>query len=92
MLMTLLGRETPELPAEVLFSDIELRTLRAWVKKNTKLKPPVLLGEAVICVAKIGGYLGLIRRRDTSFSGKATERFSSCVSASLYWRTNEIVW
>jgi hypothetical protein len=35
MLMTLLGRETPELPAEVLFSDIELRTLRAWAKKNT---------------------------------------------------------
>jgi hypothetical protein len=58
MLMTLLGRETPELPAEILFSDIELRTLRAWVKKNTKLKPPVLLGEAVICVAKIGGYIG----------------------------------
>jgi hypothetical protein len=34
MLMTLLGRETPELPAEVLFSDTELRTLRAWAKKN----------------------------------------------------------
>ena len=56
MLMTLLGRETPELPAEVLFSDIELKTLRAFAKK--KLKPPVLLGEAVILVAKIGGYLG----------------------------------
>ena len=35
MLMTLLGRETPELPAEVLFSDIELRTLRAFSKKKT---------------------------------------------------------
>jgi hypothetical protein len=57
MLMTLLGRETPELPAEVLFSDIELRTLRAWAKKK-QLKPPTLLGEAVILVAKIGGYLG----------------------------------
>ena len=34
MLMTLLGRETPDLPAEVLFSDTELRTLRAWAKKN----------------------------------------------------------
>ena len=34
MVMTLLGRETPELPAEVLFSDIELRTLRAYAKKN----------------------------------------------------------
>jgi hypothetical protein len=57
MLMTLLGRETPELPAEVLFSDIELRTLRAFSKKNG-LKPPALLGEAVRLVAKIGGYLG----------------------------------
>ena len=56
MLMTLLGRETPELPAEVLFSDIELRTLHAYAKK--KLKPPLLLGEAVRLVAKIGGYLG----------------------------------
>ena len=35
MLMALLGRETPELPAEVLFSDIELRTLRAYAKKKT---------------------------------------------------------
>jgi hypothetical protein len=34
MLMTLLGRETPELSAEVLFSDIELRTLRAYAKKT----------------------------------------------------------
>lgn len=34
MLMTLMGRETPELPAEILFSDIELRTLRAFAKKN----------------------------------------------------------
>jgi len=34
MLMTLMGRETPELPAEVLFSDIELRTLRAYAKKK----------------------------------------------------------
>jgi hypothetical protein len=34
MVMTLLGRETPELPAEVLFSDIELRTLKAYAKKK----------------------------------------------------------
>ena len=34
MLMTLLGRETPELPAEVLFSDIELEVLRAYSKKT----------------------------------------------------------
>jgi len=34
MLMTLLGRETPELPAEVLFSDLEIEVLRAYAKKN----------------------------------------------------------
>lgn len=34
MLMTLLGRETPELPAEVLFSDIEIRTLHSYAKKK----------------------------------------------------------
>jgi hypothetical protein len=34
MLMVLMGRETPELPAQVLFSDIELKTLRAYAKKN----------------------------------------------------------
>ena len=57
MLMTLMGRETPQLPADVLFSDVELRTLRAFAKKNG-LKPPTLLGEAVRLVAKLGGYLG----------------------------------
>jgi hypothetical protein len=34
MLMTLLGREMPELPAEILFSDVELRTLHAYAKKK----------------------------------------------------------
>jgi hypothetical protein len=34
MLMTLLGRQTPELPPEVLFSDIELQVLRAYSKKT----------------------------------------------------------
>jgi biopolymer transport protein ExbB/TolQ len=33
MVMTLLSREMPNLPAEVLFSDIELRTLQAYAKK-----------------------------------------------------------
>ena len=36
MLMALLGRETPELPAEILFSDVELRTLHAYAKKKIK--------------------------------------------------------
>ena len=34
MLMTLLGRETPELPPEVLFSDLEIKVLTALAKKK----------------------------------------------------------
>lgn len=34
MLMTLLGRDAPELPPEVLFSDVELHVLRAYAKKT----------------------------------------------------------
>jgi hypothetical protein len=36
MLMTLLGRETPELPAEVLFSDIEIEVMKAYAKKKAE--------------------------------------------------------
>ena len=32
MLMTLLGREIPELPAEVFFSDIEIKVLRVYAQ------------------------------------------------------------
>ena len=34
MLMTLMGREMPELPPEVLFSDIKIEVLRAYAKKK----------------------------------------------------------
>jgi hypothetical protein len=57
MVMTLLGREMPNLPAEVLFSDVELRTLHAYAKKK-RMKPPLLLPDAVRLIATIGGYLG----------------------------------
>jgi hypothetical protein len=58
MLMTLLGRECPELPAEVLFSDLEIEVLRAYAKKKKRLAEPTQLGDAVRLVARIGGYLG----------------------------------
>ena len=35
MLMTLLGREVPGLPPEVLFTDLELEVLQAYSKKKT---------------------------------------------------------
>lgn len=34
MLMTLLGRETPELPPEVMFTDVELKVLTAYSQKK----------------------------------------------------------
>jgi Druantia protein DruA/Transposase DNA-binding/Transposase Tn5 dimerisation domain len=57
MLMTLLGRETPQLPAEVLFTDIEVQLLQAFAEQNG-LPPPARLGSAVRLVAKLGGYIG----------------------------------
>ena len=58
MLMTLLGRETPELPAEVLFSDLELTVLEAFATTRKDLPAPTTLAKAIFVVAKLGGYLG----------------------------------
>lgn len=46
MLMTLLGRETPELPAEVLFSDLEVEVLVAFAKKKFETASPTWGGSA----------------------------------------------
>jgi hypothetical protein len=35
MLMTLLGRQAPELPPEILFSDIEIKVLQGYAQKKT---------------------------------------------------------
>ena len=56
MLMTLLGREVPELPAEILFSDIELRVIGDLAQSRNRNRPTTL-GEAVREVAILGGYL-----------------------------------
>jgi hypothetical protein len=62
MLMTLLGREVPDLPPEVLFTDIELQVLKAYANTRRDLKPPQRLADAVRLVARLGGYLD--RKRD----------------------------
>ena len=59
-LMVRLGREVPELPAEVLFSDIELRVLTTFARSRD-LAPPQHLGEAVHLLARLGGWLGRTR-------------------------------
>lgn len=61
MLMTLLGREVPELPAETLFTELEIETLRCYAEKKG-LKIPKNLGEAVALIGRLGGHLN--RRGD----------------------------
>ena len=46
MLMTLLGRQCPDLAAEVLFSDIEVEVLRAYAKKTNSPARPARRGSA----------------------------------------------
>lgn len=57
MLMTLLGRECPDLPPDILFSDIELEVLER-IATRKRLKPPERLNDAVRLVARLGGHLG----------------------------------
>ena len=54
--MTLLGRETPELPAKVFFTHIQLRVLRHFAASR-RLAAPGNLGLAVRTMAILGGYL-----------------------------------
>ena len=53
MALTLLGRQMPELPASLLFNDWECQTLQLLAQK----KKPVTLGEAIVLIARLGGYL-----------------------------------
>jgi hypothetical protein len=63
-LMTLLGREVPDLPCTVFFDEWEVNVLEALEEDKGKrgMKPPFSLGDAIILVAKQGGYLA--RRSD----------------------------
>ena len=59
-LMVRLGREVPELPSELLFSDGELRVLATFARSR-ELPHPERLGDAVGLVARLGGWLGRTR-------------------------------
>ena len=51
MLLALLGREVPELPAATLFDSRESEVLGLLIQKK------VSLGDAMIAIAQLGGYL-----------------------------------
>ena len=59
-LMVQLGRETPDLPGDLLFSDSELRVLATFARSRN-LPAPTRLGDAVGLVARLGGWLGYKR-------------------------------
>ena len=61
-LMTLLGRDTPELPADTLFTEIELATLGDFAQ-DRRQPPPDNLGRAVLTLAMLGGYLNYKRKQ-----------------------------
>ena len=54
--MAMLGRETPELDPSVLFSDLELMVLADFAEFEN-LKQPTNLGDAMLAVTIMGGYL-----------------------------------
>jgi hypothetical protein len=61
--LTILGRETPDLPCDVVFEEYEWKALYCFVHKTTKppAEPPPLR-EAVKMLARVGGFLA--RKRD----------------------------
>lgn len=65
-----LGRECPEMPVETIFNASEWKSVYKVINKGMKLpeKPP-LLGEFIIMIAKLGGYLN--RKNDPPPGPKA---------------------
>ena len=87
--LTMLGRETPDLPCTVFFKDFEWKALCIYVSKNpTPPEEPPSLIDAIYMVAGIGGFMG---RRGHNFPGTQTmwrglqnlER-----AAEMYWIIN----
>ncbi len=61
-LLTLLGRDTQELPADTLFTEIELAALEDFAQDGGQ-PPPHTLGRAVLTLAMLGGYLNYKRKQ-----------------------------
>ena len=61
MLLTLLGRTGPDLPADVFFTDAEIRFLDRYARKMRQ-PPPETLAAATHLISLLGGYLN--RSRD----------------------------
>ena len=57
--LTMLGRETPEVPCTAFFTDVEWKALCCYVNKTpTPPQQPPSMHEAVRMVGRLGGHLG----------------------------------
>ena len=55
-LMTLLGRDHPASPPDILFSDLEIKVLKAFAARQ-RYAPPDTLAVAILTMARIGGHI-----------------------------------
>ena len=55
-LMTLLGRDHPELSPDILCSELEIKVLKAFAVRQ-RCEPPDTLATAVLNMARIGGHI-----------------------------------
>ena len=55
-LMTLLGRDQPELAPEVMFCELEIQVLRAFAAEH-RIRSPDTLAAAILVLARIGGHI-----------------------------------
>jgi len=69
LMMSKLGRETPNLPCNVVFDDIEWQTVYRYHFRKSPPKDPPPLFDIVRILAMLGGFLG---RKSDGFPGSKT--------------------
>ena len=63
LLLTLMGRDVPDAPVDLMFTDLQLRVLHNLASEH-KLQPPTDLALAIVLVARLGGYQPSNKRPD----------------------------
>ena len=58
LFMTMLARQCPELPCDVILDEEEWQSLYITARQTAPPKIPPTLNEAIAMMAKLGGYLG----------------------------------
>jgi hypothetical protein len=80
LFVTMLGRESPDLPCDAVLSEEEWRAVYAVVRGAPPPSVPPRLGEMVAMIASLGGYLG--RKQD---GPPGRRRCGSACSACGTW-------